>query len=324
MDQLCHTASTGVCPHPFSQSGWKPDYQQQQQQLQAKQQDKQQEPLQQQQQEQQQQQGTWDEQQSERQQQQGQQQHQQPQDSSDGADRVHLGDQVMQAARQNQHQQQGRSDDLQSNYYGPQADQQKQHDFADQVSGKLHKKLLTKLRVRVADWHTALAAAPLPCSARQTLSALSSGHAKALPHHLVPLLLPCISRALQCIAAAQLPWQGVTATALQACAAAIGTSGRAAAAAADEAEAEAAATRRLEGLLAELGAVEEGTSAQAGGAMTQYSAMTAALSASQSSSKGRPEEVVVIVLICCVGEGPQHLKLQHPCAQLPLEGLGCA
>ena len=114
------------------------------------------------------------------------------------------------------------------------------------------------------DWHTALAAAPLPCSARQNLSALSSGHAKALPHHLVPLLLPCIRRALQCIAAAQLPWQGTTAAAMEACAAAAGSSGGAAAAAADQAEAAAAATKGLECLLAELGAVKELTSAEAG------------------------------------------------------------
>lgn len=132
--------------------------------------------------------------------------------------------------------------------------------MADDLSEKLPKKLMTKLRVKAADWRTALAAAPLPCSARQNLSALSSGHAKALPHHLVPLLLPYISRGLQCITAAQLPWQGTTAHALEA--AAVGTSGGAAAAAADKAEAEAAAKRGLERLLAELGAVERLTSVQ--------------------------------------------------------------
>ena len=294
VDQLCHTATTGLHPDPVSQSCWKPDHHHQQQQqqqpgvqqqrqqqqqpenqkqeqqqpdkqqeaLQAKQQDKQQETLQQQQ--QQQQQGACgQQQQSDRRQQHSQQQHQQPQDGDDGADRMHCGDQVMQAAHQNQHQQQDRGNALQRRDLSPQANQQKQH-HTDEASEKLDKKLLTKLRVKAVDWRTALAAAPLPCSARQSLSALSSGHAKALPHHLVPLLLPCISRACQCIAAAQLPWEGTTATALEACAAAAGTPRGAAAAVADEAEAEVATTDTFERVLAELGAVEGPTSGQAG------------------------------------------------------------
>ena len=294
VDQLCHTASTGLCPDPVSQSGWKPHQQQQQQQQQPdvqqqqqqhqqppdvqqhqrqlenqqqeqQQPDKQQEQLQANQQDKQQEQGTCDQQQSDRQQQQDlQQQHEQPQDAGDGADRVYLGEQVMQATHQNQHQQQDRAGVLQCRGKNTQADQQKQHHVADEVSEKLRKKLLTKLRVKAADWRTALVAAPLPCSARQNLSALASGHAKALPHHLVPLLLPCISRALQCIAAAQLPWQGTTAAALEACTAAAGTSGGAAAAAADEAEAKAAAKSGIECLLVDLGAVERLSSAEAG------------------------------------------------------------
>lgn len=290
VDQLCYTATTGLHPDPVSQSSWKSDHHQQQQQqqpgvqqqqrhqqqpenqkqeqqqpdkqqepLEAKQQDKQQEPLQ-----QQQQQGACGQQQSDRRQQHGQQQHQQPQAGDDGADRMHCGDQVMQAAHQNQHQQQDRGNALQRRDLSPQANQQKQHRNTDKASEKLDKKLLTKLRVKAVDWRTALAAAPLPCSARQSISALSSGHAKALPHHLVPLLLPCISRACQCIAAAQLPWEGTTATALEACAAAAGTPRGAAAAVADEAEAEVATTDTLERLLAELGAVEGLPSGQAG------------------------------------------------------------
>ena len=295
VDQLCYTATTGLHPDPVSQSSWKSDHHQQQQQqqpgvqqqqrhqqqpenqkqeqqqpdkqqepLEAKQQDKQQEPLQ-----QQQQQGACGQQQSSRQQQNspqqhGQQQYQQPRDGDDGADRMHCGNQVMQAARQNQQQQQDKGDVLQRRDLSPQANQQKQNHDTDEASEKLDKKLLTKLRVKAVDWRTALAAAPLPCSARQSISALSSGHAKALPHHLVPLLLPCISRACQCIAAAQLPWEGTTATALEACAAAAGTPRGAAAAVADEAEAEVATTDTLERLLAELGAVEGLPSGQAG------------------------------------------------------------
>ena len=311
VDQLCHTATTGLYPDPVSQPGWEPDrhqqqqqpdkqqqqpdkqqqqpdkqqqqpdkqkqpdkqqqqqqplddQQQQQQQQSASQQQEQLHPNKQQEQQQQQQEGSWDQQQSGRQQQQGLQQHQQPQDAGNGVDRVHLAHQVAQATRQNQHQQQDRGDVLQCRDQNTQANQQKQFPVADEVSEKVPKKLLTKLRVKAADWRTALAAAPLPCSARQNLSALSSGHAKALPHCLVPLLLPYVSRGLQCIAAAQLPWQGTTAAALEACAAAAGTSGGAAAAAADEAEAEAAAKGGLERLLAELGAVEGLASIQPG------------------------------------------------------------
>lgn len=284
VDQLCHTATTGLHPDPVSPSGRDPNHQRQQQpdiqqqqqpenqqqeqqqpnkqqeQLQAKLQEEQQEPLQQQ---QQQEESAWDQQQSDRQQQQqGQQQHQQPQDAGDGADRAPLGHQVTLATCQKQHQQQDRGNVLQCTDQNTQANEQKKHHVADDLSEKLPKKLMTKLRVKAADWRTALAAAPLPCSARQNMSALSSGHAKALPHHLAPLLLPYISRGLQCIAAAQLPWQGTTAYALEACAAAVGTSGGAAAAAADKAEAEAASKGGVERLLAELGAVERLTSVQ--------------------------------------------------------------
>ncbi|KAL3131264.1 hypothetical protein ABBQ38_000561 [Trebouxia sp. C0009 RCD-2024] len=162
--------------------------------------------------------------------------------------------------------------------------QEKRHRHVIESSGKLPQKLLDKLRVKAVDWRTALAAAPLPCSSRQSLSALSSGHAKALPHHLVPLLLPYISRALHSIAAAQLPWEAETAAALGAISAAaarlVGTAVTAAAAvaaASKEAETEAAAavmhaheaeraaaSRRLEGVLAELGVLQAASRAEAG------------------------------------------------------------
>jgi len=77
-------------------------------------------------------------------------------------------------------------------------------------------KLLEKLTVKAVDWQAALAAAPLPCSARQNISALSSGHARAMPHHMVPMLLPSLTMALRCITSAQLPWQGPIASALEA------------------------------------------------------------------------------------------------------------
>ena len=83
---------------------------------------------------------------------------------------------------------------------------------------QLPEQLLGTLRVRTVDWRTALAAAPLPCSARQNLSALSSGHARALSYHLSPLLLPAVTRVLLHIAAAQLPWQGPMEAALAAAA----------------------------------------------------------------------------------------------------------
>ena len=244
------TALGGVSSHStaqLAQEEQQPNKQQQPDQelgqMQAKQQAKQQGPPQQQQQQQekhpgpqqqqqQQQQGTGDQdaqQHSDSQQQHGQQHHPQPQDGSTAAHRLHDGHQVTRATMQHQHH------------------------TADESAEKSRKKVLTKLRVKAVDWRAALAAAPLPCSARQSLSALSSGHARALPHHLVPLLLPCITRALQCVAAAQLPWQDATAAALEACTAAAST-----------AEADAVGRGRLERLLAELGAVEGPASAETG------------------------------------------------------------
>ncbi len=84
------------------------------------------------------------------------------------------------------------------------------------LSRKLPWKLLEKLKVKAVDWQAALAAAPRPCSARQNISALSSGHAQAMPHHMVPGLLPALTTALRCITSAQLPWQGPIASALEA------------------------------------------------------------------------------------------------------------
>jgi len=83
------------------------------------------------------------------------------------------------------------------------------------LSGNLPWELLEKLKVKAVDWQAALAAAPLPCSARQNISALSSGHAQAMPHHMAPLLLPSLTTALRCVASAQLPWQGPIASALE-------------------------------------------------------------------------------------------------------------
>ncbi|KAL0019633.1 hypothetical protein WJX77_006506 [Trebouxia sp. C0004] len=65
------------------------------------------------------------------------------------------------------------------------------------LSQNLPRKLLEKLKVKAVDWQAALAAAPLPCSARQNMSALSSGHARAMPHHMTPLLLPSLTTALR-------------------------------------------------------------------------------------------------------------------------------
>ena len=175
-----------------------------------------------------------------------------------------------QGRHEQQHDQQHRQhvdDLLQSGQQAPLRQQQQQQ---GQLRRKLPGKLLEKLRVKALDWRAALAAAPLPCSARQNLSALSSGHAKALPDFLAPLLLPSIIRALQCIAAAQLPWQGTAAAALEAATAAADKVQRA-----NEADGEAAAampeagdpegrSRRLESLLAELGAVQAPSCAQAG------------------------------------------------------------
>lgn len=285
VDQLCHTAPAGLCPHPASRSGREPNQHHKQQQ---QQQPQQQQPVEQQQQqlgEVQQQQQTDKQQQPGKQQQQQMhvarcspdngnptapggmcshsaaqlaQEQQQPnrqQQPNQEQEQMQAKQQPkQQRALQQQQQQQGTGDQI------TQATKQNQAHIADEPSEKVQKKVLTKLRVKAVDWRTALAAAPLPCSARQSLSALSSGHARALPHHLVPLLSPCITRALQCVAAAQLPWQGATATALDACAAAARST---AAAAAGEAERDAAARRTLEGLLAEHGAVEGPGSAEA-------------------------------------------------------------
>lgn len=174
-----------------------------------------------------------------------------------------------QQQQQDQHQTQDQvqhADDLLQN--GQQATQGKQGQQG-QLQRKLPGNLLQKLQVKAIDWRTAQAAAPLPCSARQNLSALSSGHAKALPYHLGPLLLPTIIRALQCIAAAQLPWQGTPAAALEAATAAADN-----VLTADEADGEAAAVmpeaddpegrRKLEILLTELGAVQGPSHVQTG------------------------------------------------------------
>ena len=95
---------------------------------------------------------------------------------------------------------------------GPQ--QQQGQQLCKKMPTRLSQNLVEKLRVKAIDWRTALAAAPLPCSARHHTAALSSGHARALPCYLVPLLLPSLAAALQSIAAAQLPWQGAMAAAL--------------------------------------------------------------------------------------------------------------
>ena len=110
--------------------------------------------------------------------QQQQQQHQSGQDPLQGASQH----------QQQHHQQHG------------QRRQQQQHSSAG-----LPVAALSSLRVKACDWKAALAAAPPACSARQGQSALSSGHAKALPGHLVPLLLPSLTQVLHCVAAAQLP-----------------------------------------------------------------------------------------------------------------------
>ena len=123
-----------------------------------------------------------------------------------------------------------------------------------QLPQKLPRGLLEKLRVKAVDWRTALAGAPLPCSARANLSALSSGHARALPHHLVPLVLPALVTVLRCIAAAQLPWQGSFKTALEA----VGAADRAGSREmqGDETKAVVSNVGRLESVLIDLGAVE--------------------------------------------------------------------
>lgn len=95
---------------------------------------------------------------------------------------------------------------------GPQQQQEQQP--CKKLPTRPSQNLVEKLRVKAVDWRTALAAAPLPCSARHHTAALSSGHARALPCYLVPLLLPSLTAALLSIAAAQLPWQGALTAAL--------------------------------------------------------------------------------------------------------------
>ena len=114
-------------------------------------------------------------------------------------------------------------------------------------------KLLEKLKVKAVDWQAALAAAPLPCSARQNMSALSCMHARGLPHHMAPLLLPCLTTALRCIASAQLPWQGPTASALEAVGEADDACERQEQA---QVQYHGRQKRRLEAVLTELGAIE--------------------------------------------------------------------
>lgn len=133
------------------------------------------------------------------QQQQQQQQQQSGQDPLQGASQHH----------QQHHQQHG------------QRRQQQQHSSAGLPVGAL-----SSLRVKACDWKAALAAAPPACSARQGQSALSSGHAKALPSHLAPLLLPSLTRVLQCVAAAQLPVTGDLKVAVEAVGGLPGLEGR--------------------------------------------------------------------------------------------------
>ena len=114
-------------------------------------------------------------------------------------------------------------------------------------------KLLEKLKVKAVDWQAALAAAPLPCSARQNISALSCRHARGLPHHMAPLLLPSLTTALRCIASAQLPWQGPTASALEAAGEADDACERQEQA---QVQYHGRQKRRLEAVLTELGAIE--------------------------------------------------------------------
>lgn len=159
--------------------------------------------------------------------------------------------------------QQQQQQSLQHHEHEPAVRQQPGQQLADDLPKKLPQKLLEKLKVKAVDWQTALAAAPLPCSARQNLSALSSGHARALPYHLAPLLIPCVIRALGCIAAAQLPWHGPMLTALEAAGEADAegvTRVQASHGAADGL----ARRGRLEDVLMELGAVQASSNHQSG------------------------------------------------------------
>ena len=134
---------------------------------------------------------------------------------------------------------------------------------------KLPQKLLEKLQVAALDWRAALAAAPLPCSARQNLSALSSGHARALPHNLVPLLLPALTRALRRIATAQLPWQAPMQCALESAQEAAGAAAMEVPVQADEGPDAAAGLQRRGGMvnvLSGLGAIQAHPSYQTGAA----------------------------------------------------------
>ena len=128
------------------------------------------------------------------------------------------------------------------------------------LSRNLPWKLLEKLKVKAVDWQAALAAAPRPCSARQNISALSSGHAQAMPHHMVPGLLPALTTALRCITSAQLPWQGPIASAL----AAAGEGDDACDGQEQEEVQDGRQKRRLEAVLTQLGAIEAPTLHQLG------------------------------------------------------------
>ena len=86
--------------------------------------------------------------------------------------------------------------------------QQQQQRQQQQQHSSLPLGALSSLKVKACDWKAALAAAPPACSTRQAQSALSYGHAKALPNHLAPLLLPSLTQILRCVAVAQLQVTG--------------------------------------------------------------------------------------------------------------------
>lgn len=97
--------------------------------------------------------------------------------------------------RQQMHPQQGLSLCQQQQSQQQQPKQQQQQELSQQQQHTSSAfQALSRLRVRARDWRAALAVAPAPCSARQSEAALSTGHARALPHHLAPLLLPGVEQ----------------------------------------------------------------------------------------------------------------------------------
>ena len=179
-----------------------------------------------------------------------------------------------------QQQQQGNSEQPQDQFDGRCNNMQHQGQEVRQqgeqlllkLPNKLPQKLLEKLQVAALDWRAALAAAPLPCSARQNLSALSSGHARALPHNLVPLLLPALTRALRRIDTAQLPWQAPMQSALESAQEAAGAAAMEVPVQADEGPDSAAGLQRRGGMvnvLSGLGAIQAHPSYQTGAAKYQ-------------------------------------------------------